>query len=131
MVLLLFMTALLATFAYPEANFKRYDGYQVFAVIPRLEEDIEKLHEIQEGIAEISFWKEVSLLAEPVHIMVPPKRVHDFIDLLDGVNLEHTLWIEDVQEIIDSTQPRTRHGEKFGWTKFYRLQQVGTKKFPV
>lgn len=102
----------------------RYDNFTVHRVTPAEESQVEALRKLEEFNTAYSFWTDVRGINAPVDIMVPPHLANDFQDFLSLQHLSSEVFIENVQERIDNEKPAVQSRASFGWTDYYRLDDV-------
>lgn len=117
---------LLAAFvAYTLATEKvRFDNYKVYRATPTNKQQLQLLKDLESSGA-YSFWSEVGRVNNPVDIMVPPHLQADFREIaaLSGIPTE--LFMQNVQENVEQTEPKQRNGFKsVGWTEYHTLDEV-------
>lgn len=120
MKLVLLLAALVAVAL---AEKSRYDFYRVHTVQIRSPEQMELLGLLQAQDMSYDFWSDVEPVGGAVDIMVPPHKRGEFSELMDKNKFEHTIKIQNVQEMIDmempSVQPRS-----FSWESYYQVDDI-------
>ncbi|XP_017769856.1 PREDICTED: zinc carboxypeptidase-like [Nicrophorus vespilloides] len=101
----------------------RYDGFQVYELIPVNEQQVSALKSMEELNGGYSFWIGASTVGKAVHVMVPPHLKLNFEDSMKLLNLNHSIYMENVQEKIESSSVRT-HYKSFGWTQYHTLEEI-------
>lgn len=102
----------------------RFDNYSVYRVTPSSEQQLQILKEL-EALGGYSFWSEVGKVNAPVDIMVPPHLKSDFKDVLLLTGIASELFMENVQEKIEQSEPKARGGfRSVGWTDYHTLDEV-------
>lgn len=91
-VLILISIATLATAAFK----KNYEGYKVYDVVPKSEDEVNLLEEVQSS-AIGEFWEDQFDVNHVVKIMVAPEKQKDFLYVLSTANIE-------VKEVIGNLQ---------------------------
>ncbi|XP_063223615.1 zinc carboxypeptidase-like isoform X2 [Bacillus rossius redtenbacheri] len=123
MLEVLALVALLA--AGCRAGGTRFDHYRVYRVLPASAGQLEALRAVEGSPGELSFWTGVSHANSSVDVMVPPHRDSEFLDLMRELQLEHSVFIKNLQELIDSEQPESdARASQFSWDRYHRLEQI-------
>ncbi|XP_016838928.1 zinc carboxypeptidase-like [Nasonia vitripennis] len=100
-----------------------FEDYKVFRVIPSSEEQLDLLKHL-EGLNEgFSFWAEPSRVFQPADVMVAPSQLDEFTKLMDASDILYETYVQDVQNLIDNENPKTRSGS-FGWTQYHTLEEI-------
>jgi len=97
MKLLLVLALLGAVFA-EETERKSYDGYQVLEVVPKTEEQVKFLIDLQHGPEGVDFWVEPSRVGKPVTVMLSPIQLRKVTVLLMKSSIAFERTIKDVQK---------------------------------
>ncbi|XP_077869578.1 carboxypeptidase B-like [Saccoglossus kowalevskii] len=104
--------------------------FQVIRVIPRYEDELETLRQIERGHAdEISFWKEPTMTDRFVDIMVTPDFVDGLCSMLQTAEMKYFTNIYNVQEVIDRerelmrSRPRENEDE-FDYGTYHRYDEI-------
>lgn len=104
--------------SHPLDGKRRFDNYTVYRVIPKTENGLNILVDLQNSY---DFWTEVRSVGVPVDIMVPPNHeIHGNTD-----DLSSTVMINNVQETIDNEglRPVSAAGT-FDWKHYHTLDEV-------
>jgi len=80
---------------------KSYDGYTVLEVVPKTEEQLRFLGELQHGPELLDFWVEPTKVGSPVSIMVSPIQFRKAQVLLMKHGLKPQRTVENVQSLLD------------------------------
>lgn len=100
-----------------------YHNYKVHKVTPQTEAHVKVLRNLEERNAGFSFWSDIQGVGKPVHIMVPPHQKLIFQDIVAYNELEVEVYMDDVQEVIDS-QAQIKRASKLDFSNYYRLDEV-------
>ena len=57
---------------------------------------------------QFSFWNEPSYVNKSVDVMVPPGNLPEFTDLMNQFDMKYELYVNNVQRLIDTENPKTR-----------------------
>lgn len=74
-----------------------YEGYKVYRMYPKTEEQKSFLRSLEDS-DELDFWAEVRRIDTPVDVMVKPKDQQKFVMAMQGSGMEPEVFIDDVQE---------------------------------
>lgn len=55
--------------------------------------------------------------------MVAPNQLDEFTKLMDASDILYETYVQDVQNLIDNENPKTRSGS-FGWTQYHTLEEI-------
>lgn len=117
---------LIATFVVASAASQkvRFDNYSVYRVTPKNAQQLQSLKSL-EGFGGYSFWTEVGKMNTPVDIMVPPHLKADFKDVLELTGIPSETFIEDVQQLVEKSERKTRGSVRsVGWTDYNTVDEV-------
>ncbi|XP_072163476.1 carboxypeptidase B-like [Diadema setosum] len=82
----------------------RYDGYQTLSIQPRDETQLKFLSSLESKLdGKVSFWSHPRTTQRSTDVLVPPRFLDEFKELLESVGLEFSVMINDVQALIDET----------------------------
>merc|ERR1719354_573211 len=76
-----------------------FQGYQVYRIYPRNDQDLEFIHSL-ESHGVYDFWTELRR-EKPVDIMVPPEDKKTFTMHMITKGIKHEVMIPDIQELIN------------------------------
>ncbi|XP_054759843.2 carboxypeptidase B-like [Lytechinus pictus] len=79
----------------------RYDGYKVFRITPRTQDELKWMQGVADRWETLDFWKHPTKVGRPVDVMVSPAQQLDFVRSASRPGLEITTWISNVQDMID------------------------------
>ncbi|XP_018331188.1 zinc carboxypeptidase-like [Agrilus planipennis] len=119
----LLAVAILATLPLSE-QVARFDNYKVYRIIPDNEQQTEILAQLGSSDA-YSIWS-FGRDGRPIDIMVPPHMNGEFTELIESQGMKASVFIENVQERIDTENPLTadRANSRLGWTSYHRLNVI-------
>ncbi|XP_022101126.1 carboxypeptidase B-like [Acanthaster planci] len=101
------------------AEKKRYDGYKVLRVTPGDDFQLQSIVNLERMLEDkVDFWASSHHIGKSVDLMVSPEDEHSVQALLDQQGLESTVWISDVQQLIDETTPEEREENIAGLANF-------------
>ncbi|XP_046952018.1 carboxypeptidase A2 [Lynx rufus] len=106
-------------------------GDQVLEVIPRNEEQIRHLVELEvEEHLQLDFWKSPTIPGETAHVRVPFVSVQAVKVFLESQGIAYSIMIEDVQALLDKeneemllNQRRERNGN-FNFEAYHTLEEI-------
>jgi len=103
-----------------------YEGYKVYRMYPKTEEQKVYLRSLEES-DELDFWQAVRKIDTPVDVMVKPKDQKKFVMAMQGNGMEPEIFIDDVQEKI-KPEHVGNYNSRAGmtWTQYYRLADIYT-----
>ncbi|XP_063227976.1 zinc carboxypeptidase-like [Bacillus rossius redtenbacheri] len=103
----------------------RYDNYRVFRLTPATQSQVEALRALEENPDGLMFWTDVRGSNFSVDVMVPPHKTPEFSELMDELRMDSSLFIADVQKLIDAEKPQAgARATGFGWDNYYRLDNI-------
>lgn len=100
----------------------QFYGYKVIRIVPKDVESIELLINLEKSV-HYNFWSEIKNVNHSVDVMVPPYKIQELEDLLRQSNVDYSVFISNVQELIDNQKAETRD-KNFGWKDYYTLDEV-------
>merc|ERR1712133_131741 len=111
--LALFFTVLAVATCY-----RSYHGYKVLRTEKLSFEKMELLKNFQIQ-SNLDFWKE-PWLGQPADIMVPASRMSEVNDWLSSHNIKFSLMVENVQELVELSQPKNSSARgMYGWRQVF------------
>ncbi|XP_049878169.1 zinc carboxypeptidase-like [Pectinophora gossypiella] len=108
------------------AEYKSYEGYKVFKIVPEAEKDVKILKGL-EKVTEYQFWTDVIQIGEDVRIMVSPEKLSKFEEYLTAQGIKASIAIEDVQKSIDAQLRRpkiNRLNNNYDWNYYQNLEEI-------
>ncbi|XP_033729870.1 carboxypeptidase B-like [Pecten maximus] len=88
----------------PESLEKRYDGHQVLKVFPNLLENFKNIEALGAKY-NLDFWNHPKHQNGTYDIQVSPEHVTDVINELKSLGADASVWIHDIQSLIDESRP--------------------------
>merc|ERR1711926_50689 len=105
--------------------YRSYHGYKVLRTETLSFEKMELLKNFQIQ-SNLDFWKE-PWLGQPADIMVPASRMSEVNDWLSSHNIKFSLMVENVQELVELSQPKNSSARgMFDWTDYYPHDDLNT-----
>lgn len=77
---------------------QRYNGYKVYRLMVKSQEQMDFLADLKEKMAGLDFWSDVNMIQRPVDIMVAPKDEVSFLEIVKKQGIDIEVFIEDVQK---------------------------------
>ncbi|XP_049808637.1 zinc carboxypeptidase-like [Schistocerca nitens] len=102
----------------------RYDGHRVYRVQPASSRHVAILQEIQRRYPQLDFWTQPVAISRPVDVMVPPDLQEQITETFNGYAISYSIFIGDVQRLIDNESPHRQRAAGFDWTDYYPLENV-------
>ncbi|XP_049779854.1 zinc carboxypeptidase-like [Schistocerca cancellata] len=102
----------------------RYDKYRVYRVHPAGDEQLRFLASFAKYHNDIQFWKEPRVVNKPADVMVSPEMQTSFLEGLEANGIQATVYVDNVQTLIDNERGVRRQGESFGWEDYYTLEEI-------
>ncbi|XP_045532611.1 zinc carboxypeptidase-like [Pieris brassicae] len=97
----IFLLLLFVGFLEVLAQKQTFEGYKVYKINPKTENDVEFIKKLQNnGIGEL--WEDQVHVNYEVRVMVPPENVHLFLENVNKENIDAQELISDMQSIIDN-----------------------------
>ncbi|XP_069113551.1 carboxypeptidase B-like [Argopecten irradians] len=97
----------------PESREKRYDGHQVLKVFPNLLENFKNIEALGEKY-NLDFWHHPKHQNGTFDIQVSPDQITDVLNDLKLLGADTSVWIQDLQSIIDEAKPSDRQERAAG-----------------
>merc|ERR1712154_383171 len=105
--------------------YRSYHGYKVLRTEKLSFEKMELLKNFQIQ-SNLDFRKE-PWLGQPADIMVPASRMSEVNDWLSSHNIKFSLMVENVQELVELSQPKNSSARgMFDWTDYYPHDDLNT-----
>jgi len=105
--------------------YRSYHGYKVLRTETLSFEKMELLKNFQIQ-SNLDFWKE-PWLGQPADIMAPASRMSEVNDWLSSHNIKFSLMVENVQELVELSQPKNSSARgMFDWTDYYPHDDLNT-----
>ncbi|XP_058821066.1 zinc carboxypeptidase-like [Topomyia yanbarensis] len=102
----------------------RFDNHRVYEVFVKNNEQLKALQSLE------SNWDGYTFLESPVQInmklriVVLPHKFDNFEEECLRLDLENTIVIPNLQEVIDNERPQRRKRAGFGWEDYYTLDEM-------
>ncbi|XP_077301298.1 zinc carboxypeptidase-like [Arctopsyche grandis] len=115
---------LLAAWSVCAEDVARFEGYKVFRMSPKTQEQKDLLLNLATS-DDLDFWTEVNNAGIPVDVMVKPEDQKAFTNamLKNGMNPE--IFIEDVQSLIETqTVGKYAGNREMTWNSYYTLIEI-------
>merc|ERR1712121_517825 len=112
-----------------------FSDFQVFRATPKSKDEADFLHSLRLTATHYDFWTEVRV-GGAVDIMVPQEKKEQLLADLEDRNIQHSLHINNVQELIEKekipakperwqmTRMAPRHA--MTWTEYHPLEDMYT-----
>ncbi|XP_026743018.1 zinc carboxypeptidase-like [Trichoplusia ni] len=107
---------------------KSYDGYKLYQIVPKDEREVDILNDVYySNLGE--FWVEYFKAKDDVKVMVSPKNLEKFQEVLRVGNVEAKEIIGDVQKVInDQLKPATSRASdtylSYSWSAYHDLDAI-------
>ncbi|XP_068619352.1 zinc carboxypeptidase-like [Battus philenor] len=108
-----------------------FEGYKVYKVLPKTENEVEIVREIQKkGIGE--FWLDQFDVHDGVRVNVSPEKIVQFINIMKVHNIEYKEIINDLQKVIeDQLKPSNRANSNssflsLSWDRYHSLEEINS-----
>jgi len=101
-----------------------YRLFKVFRAYPESEHAIATLKEYVDRRPHLDFWRSPSQLGSNVDVMVPPQHKTEFENFLLSSGIKTEVFINDVQELIDTEKIGSGLKTGFGWTQYHTLDEI-------
>lgn len=119
-----FLTFVVAAGADPA----RYDHFRLYRVLIRTQAQVEMLQQLEEQSDSYSFMGHARQPNQNLTIMVAPHKIAEITELLDRYDLEGTILLYNMQELIDREQstikPKNTRPEDFSWHFYHHLDTI-------
>ncbi|XP_023247794.1 zinc carboxypeptidase-like [Copidosoma floridanum] len=99
--------AIFALVALVAAEQASYENFKVLRITPRNNRKLELIGELENHENSLEFWRGPSYVDHPVDLMVPPSKGPQITEYLDVHELEHEVYIDNVQSLIDGEKLRS------------------------
>ncbi|XP_072929534.1 uncharacterized protein [Epargyreus clarus] len=107
-----------------------FDGYKVYKVIPKTNEELELLQNLQKDRI-LELWDDLYVTNRDVRLMVPPQNVKDFLCAAQKAKMDAKEVINDMQKAIDKqlepAETIARSNTSFlgySWERYHTLDQI-------
>lgn len=77
---------------------QRYNGFKVYRLTVKSQEQMDFLADLKDKMAELDFWSDVNTIKRPVDVMVAPKDEVSFLEIVKKQGIDVKIFIEDVQK---------------------------------
>jgi Carboxypeptidase activation peptide len=81
-----------------ELTRKSFDGYKVFRIKPKTDEQIALLARLENEVDNLDFWTGTNKAGLPVDVMVPPSDQKAFVNFLKEQEIDVKVFMDNVQE---------------------------------
>ncbi|XP_058502291.1 carboxypeptidase A5 [Solea solea] len=111
-----------------------FEGHQVFRIVPKddvqlsLLKDLEDMFEFQ-----LDFWRDVTGVGTPVDVRVPLDSLESFKSHLETQDVDYSIMIEDLQEVLDQEQEemdsaarfaQPRNTASFDYSNYHTISEI-------
>lgn len=112
---------------------RNYAGHKVIRMVPKTHTHLKVLRTLRSTDMELDFWTEPSALHAQVDVRVPPENFDELTNTLMERSIDHSVFIDDVQEAIDRQQDTYETNEVdderdkkplLDFTKYHRLEKI-------
>ncbi|XP_076649854.1 uncharacterized protein LOC143357326 [Halictus rubicundus] len=100
----------------------RYDGYRLYKIFVPDTSGLEALKKIQDDDG-YNFWGQPRV-NDTTNVMMSPKKLEEFMSLVNATQLDPELMMDDVQRYIDDENPRRNTRGVFDWFGYHRLDVI-------
>ncbi|XP_033231048.1 zinc carboxypeptidase-like [Belonocnema kinseyi] len=90
-----------------------FENHKVYRLLPETQEQVDLLHKMEDSVG-FSFWKGPSYVNKSVDLMVTPSNLAEFTELMTLNGLKYEVYVDNVQRLIDTENPKTRSSSKDG-----------------
>jgi len=102
-----------------------FHNFKVFSVKVETEEQLKVLGDLETDEFGYSYWKE-PIFGRTADLVVPPNKLSDFNALVGTLNLNSTLKISNIQDLIDSETPEKLPRAGFGCESYHTLDEINS-----
>ncbi|XP_058126454.1 zinc carboxypeptidase A 1-like [Anopheles coustani] len=102
----------------------RYDNYRVYRVRIETDRQLELLKALEQNPDGYRFWDEPVKVGTQVLLVVPPHQRGHFGEIRAKLAFRAELHIADLQKQIDLESRTSLRKESFGWTAYYRTDEI-------
>jgi murein tripeptide amidase MpaA len=123
-VILIFVLSVSFPLALAGKSKTRYDGYKVYHVLPKTDQHVKILEELEQSKMGVEFWEESNFVGKNADIMLAPHLQGDLIDGLKEQGLEVTEFISNVQKLIDEEVVNETPHTRISFTAYNRYSVI-------
>ncbi|XP_058821058.1 zinc carboxypeptidase-like [Topomyia yanbarensis] len=102
----------------------RWDNYRVYEVFIENDKQLDALQYLELHSYGYIFWQSPVQRNMKLRIVVPPHKTGDFEGMVQRLDLESSVKIDNLQQVIDNERPARRKREGFGWEDYYTLDEI-------
>uniref|UniRef100_A0A182N406 Zinc carboxypeptidase A 1 n=1 Tax=Anopheles dirus TaxID=7168 RepID=A0A182N406_9DIPT len=111
-----------------DADTARYDNFRLYRVLIETQAQVEMLRQLEEQSDCYSFMGHANHPNQNLTIMVSPHKIAEITELLSRYNLQGTILLYNMQELIDKEQatikPKNTPPEEFSWQFYHHLDTI-------
>ncbi|XP_078043660.1 uncharacterized protein LOC144473566 [Augochlora pura] len=100
----------------------RYDGFRLYKIFVPNNDGLAALKKMQDDDG-YNFWGPPRV-NDTTNIMMSPKKLEEFMDIVNATRLDPELMMDDVQRYIDDENPRRNIRGAFDWLGYHRLDVI-------
>uniref|UniRef100_A0A182KB79 Zinc carboxypeptidase A 1 n=1 Tax=Anopheles christyi TaxID=43041 RepID=A0A182KB79_9DIPT len=119
---------LLAFLAGAGADPARYDHFRLYRVLIETQAQVEMLQQLEKQSDSYAFMGHARQPNQNLTIMVAPHKIAEITELLQRYELQGTILLYNMQELIDREQatikPNTTRPEEFSWQFYHHLDTI-------
>ena len=113
--------------AFASGQKSNYDGYKVLRLNVQDLSQGDILRSL-EAAGKYDFWTEIRKSGS-VDVMVNPEEEAELLDILDSVQITHSVMIDDVQSLVEqsrmaSNEQHLRQGHNMDWDSYHPLEDM-------
>ncbi|XP_053678130.1 zinc carboxypeptidase-like [Anopheles nili] len=109
-------------------NVARYDYFRLYRVLIKTQAQVEMLQQLEELSDSYSFMGHARQPNQNLTIMVAPNKIAELTELLARYELQGTVLLYNMQELIDNEQatikPKQTPPEEFDWKHYHHLDTI-------
>uniref|UniRef100_A0AAG5DUP9 Zinc carboxypeptidase A 1 n=1 Tax=Anopheles atroparvus TaxID=41427 RepID=A0AAG5DUP9_ANOAO len=125
-IICLFSTALVNST--PAPNVARYDHFRLYRVFIETQPQVAMLQQLEDRSDSYSFMGHARNVNQNLTIMVAPHKIAEITELLERYELQGTILLHNMQELIDTEQhsikPKNTPPEDFNWLFYHHLTTI-------
>ncbi|KAG5676180.1 hypothetical protein PVAND_006029 [Polypedilum vanderplanki] len=102
----------------------RYDNYRVFEISIETSQQLQLMEYIESNPDGYRFMEFPGKVGRNAELVVPPHKFAEFEELCSKFSLKSALLINNLQEVFDQEQPRSRRALPLDWTRYWTLEEI-------
>ncbi|XP_043463180.1 zinc carboxypeptidase-like isoform X2 [Leptopilina heterotoma] len=100
-----------------------FENFKVYRILPQTEQHVDLLNQIKQD-DNFLFWNGPAFVNNSVDLMVAPEQTIEFENRMNFIGINYNTFIENVQGLIDTENPRKKTNSEFAFNEYHTLDEI-------